>query len=314
MILIISASDDEHIALVTKHLDAEEIVCLFTDEIINYTYFTLSPDQLVVKLGGKDVPLNLISSVWYRKPKPVSAKIDDINIDQFITREWQMFLHSLYSSLHNAFWINPISANTAANAKLYQLQVARKIGFSIPDSIFTNDKKAALEFAKKHHVIALKVIDQVIVTHQNVDRYMYTKKLSFAELQSLAGFNISPVIIQEYIPKAYEIRATCVGNKIFSCRIDSQGDEDSRTDWRNGKISQMTHSQINLPSLIENQIKAMMKYFNLQFGAFDILVTPEKHHVFLELNPNGQWAWIELLTQMPIGLAIAQLLKKNGSL
>jgi len=313
MILIISTSDDEHIAMVTRHLDAEKVVCLFTDEIINNTLLTLSPDQLVIKLSAKVIPLNTITSVWYRKPKPVSAKFEDTNVNQFITREWQMFLHSLYACIHDAFWVNPIPSNTAANAKLYQLQVARKIGFAIPETIFTNNKQDALKFAQKHQSVALKVIDQVIVTRQNAERYMYTKKLSYTELQSLDGFNLSPVIIQEYIPKAYEIRATCVGEQIFSCRIDSQGDEESLADWRNGKISQLKHALINLPGMIETQIKAMMKHFNLQFGAFDILVAPDNRYVFLELNPNGQWAWIEILTKIPIGHAIAQLLQQNGS-
>jgi len=42
----------------------------------------------------------------------------------------------------------------------------------------------------------------------------------------------------------------------------------------------------------------------LRFGAIDIIVTPDDRYVFLEINPNGQWLWIEEETGLPIRDAI----------
>ncbi len=312
MILIISNSRDKHIPLVLHHLASEKVTCLFTDEIIDKTLFTLSPDQLIANIESESAFLQSASSIWYRKPKPIDAQTGETNIDQFIAREWQMFLRSLYVCLQKKFWVNPVPANTFTNAKLHQIQIAKKIGFIVPETIFTNDKQAALNFAKKHQTIALKVIDQVVVAADE-DRYMYTKKLSYDNLMALDGFNLSPVIIQEYIPKKYEVRTTCIGEKIFSCRLDSQDNNDSKEDWRNGSIKSLKHTPIKLPDELENKIRKMLKYYNLQFAGIDFLVTPDNQHIFLEINPNGQWAWIEILTKIPISKAIADLLIKNGS-
>ena len=50
-----------------------------------------------------------------------------------------------------------------------------------------------------------------------------------------------------------------------------------------------------------------MTLLGLRFGAFDFLVCPDGW-VFLEVNPNGQWAWIETATGLPIASTIADAL------
>ena len=44
-------------------------------------------------------------------------------------------------------------------------------------------------------------------------------------------------------------------------------------------------------------------------GAFDFIVTPSGEYVFLECNPNGQWLWIEMETELKISEAIADALE-----
>lgn len=312
MLLIISTSRDEHLPFVTKHLDEKNVVFLLTDRIPDESLFTLSPDHLIASLNMKQISLDSISAVWYRKPQAITIDGFDEKLNAFVAREWQMFLRSLYSCLSHAFWVNPIPTNTLTNAKLLQLKVAKQLGFTIPETIFTNNKEDALAFARKHKEVALKVIDQVVIENQGSERYMYTKRLSHEDLSKLDGFQISPVILQEYIPKAYEVRVTCVGDTIFSCRIDSQTSNEGREDWRNGMLSEVTHTPINLPVNVEDKLRKMMRYYQLQYGAFDIIVTPDNQYVFLEVNPNGQWAWIEIMTKMQIGCALATLLIQKG--
>jgi hypothetical protein len=47
------------------------------------------------------------------------------------------------------------------------------------------------------------------------------------------------------------------------------------------------------------------------YGAFDFIVTPKGHYVFLEVNPAGQYMWVEAKTRLPITLALAEVLS-NG--
>ena len=65
---------------------------------------------------------------------------------------------------------------------------------------------------------------------------------------------------------------------------------------------------VSLPPEIETALKTMLTQYGLRFGAFDMIVTPDGEYVFLELNPNGQWLWIETITGAPMSRAIADLL------
>jgi glutathione synthase/RimK-type ligase-like ATP-grasp enzyme len=69
-------------------------------------------------------------------------------------------------------------------------------------------------------------------------------------------------------------------------------------DWR--------HYQ--LPLEVEEKILRLMDYFSLNYGAIDIILTPDGRHVFLELNPSGEFFWLERTPGLPISQAIADLL------
>jgi glutathione synthase/RimK-type ligase-like ATP-grasp enzyme len=52
-----------------------------------------------------------------------------------------------------------------------------------------------------------------------------------------------------------------------------------------------------------------MKRLGLEFGALDFIVTETGVWYFLEVNPSGQWLWIEDLTGLPIADSIAYWLQ-----
>ena len=51
-----------------------------------------------------------------------------------------------------------------------------------------------------------------------------------------------------------------------------------------------------------------MHALGLVYGAIDMRLTPNGEYVFLEVNPAGQWLFIEQATGQPISAAIAEAL------
>lgn len=49
----------------------------------------------------------------------------------------------------------------------------------------------------------------------------------------------------------------------------------------------------------------MTERLGLSFAAADFVVTADDEHYFVDLNPNGQWGWIQEATGLPIAAAIA---------
>lgn len=122
---------------------------------------------------------------------------------------------------------------------------------------------------------------------------------------------MSPSIFQPVIPKAYELRITVVGKKIFAAKIYSQDDVETALDWRRKpKLNDFAvkMEQTKLPVKAESKIFAFMKEIGLKFGCIDMIVTPEGEYIFLEINPNGQWYFVQLKTEVQIAKEIAKLL------
>lgn len=128
-------------------------------------------------------------------------------------------------------------------------------------------------------------------------------------IDQLEDFDLTPCIFQRNIPKKYEIRVTVIGEKVFAAAVYSQSDEEAKIDWRRKRL---VFKEVQLPAEIENLCVQILKELNLGFGAIDLIKTPEGEYVFLEINPNGQWVWIENQTGQRISEAIIEYLTNEN--
>jgi len=55
-------------------------------------------------------------------------------------------------------------------------------------------------------------------------------------------------------------------------------------------------------------LRALMRRLGLVYGAIDLRLTPDGRYVFLEINPAGQFLYVEQQTGQPIAAALAALL------
>ena len=105
------------------------------------------------------------------------------------------------------------------------------------------------------------------------------------------------MIFQKHIAKEYDIRVIVIGRKVFAIAIKSQDHERTKVDWRLSdcyKIS-LTQHEISLPHEVQCLCVDITKKFRLKYSAIDLVLGKDRSYYFLELNPNGQWAWIEQL-------------------
>ena len=121
----------------------------------------------------------------------------------------------------------------------------------------------------------------------------YSKKIPAQALQNLSEETFTQTVsyIQNYIEKQFELRVTVVGNRFFSCKIDSQilDDDKGKIDWRQGYDYGLKHEVFDLPQHIKDKCLQFLNRLGLHFGCFDFIYTPNGEYVFLECNPNGQW-------------------------
>ena len=321
------------ILIITNKLDphADSVISVLKNERVDFFRFNTEdfPQSSAITWGtaesgidgiirlsdDRQVHLSHISSCWYRRPNPpvVSKDLITKQAKEFAEDESNSFLKGLWVYLSNCFWINYPPTIYVAESKIYNLKLASNIGFSIPRTLITNNPQEAKKFIYecKNNVIN-KVLGKGQVEYLRDYYFVYTHKILSEDLNRMQSIIYSPVLLQEYIPKRIEIRVTIVGKKIFSCEIHSQDSKKTLDDWRHYDLENVRHTIHRLPQSIESLCLKMAEKLGLNFATIDLILTPDQNYVFLELNPNGQWLWIEQLTGLPISSAIAELLINGG--
>jgi len=212
-------------------------------------------------------------------------------------------LRALYQLLATRFWINPYGEGRAAEYKPYQLKIAQQTNLSVPRTLITNEPAAALQFFDTcgGNVIYKTFTAYHRETGDGSYRGIYTTRVRREDLQARSKtIALAPCLFQEYVPKESELRITVIGDRVFAAEIDSQKSPRMRDDWRRYDHDQSLYRPTKLPREVEKKVQELMRKLGLVFGCIDMILTPEGRYVFLEINPSGQWYWVELLTGMPL--------------
>jgi hypothetical protein len=255
-----------------------------------------------------------IKSIWYRRPAyPILQGIKEAATEKFIIDESVSTLEGIWRCL-KCYWVSNPDSIRKAEFKLYQLNVAQQIGFKIPSTLLTNIPSAASDFYNIQEEIIYKPISIGRLERNDTIGLIFTNPVDAAKAKRFSNVRHSPALFQKLIHKALDIRVNVIGNKVFAVEIHSQKDSQTKYDWRRGEISKIKHKLHILPSDIENLCYKLVRDLNLEFGAIDLVLTPDGEYIFLEINPNGQWAWIQqLCPDILLREALADLLINSGN-
>ncbi len=251
-----------------------------------------------------------ISSVWYRRPvTPVPSSSTEEEINNFVIVESLSTLEGLWKTL-DCFWVSYPDNIRIAENKLFQLKQALLVGFQIPQTIVTNDPAASIAFYDKHlRDIVYKPLRKSRLNNGENQTIIFTNPIDKEAANQLNRVKFAPSLFQKYIHKWIELRVTVIGEKVFAISLDSQKNPKAIHDWRKAINDGIEQKPYLLPHEISNKCKNLVKNLGLEFGALDLIITPEEQYVFLEINPNGQWAWIQqLCPEIPMRETLADVL------
>jgi glutathione synthase/RimK-type ligase-like ATP-grasp enzyme len=318
-VLIVTNKYDVHADHLVPMLEERGVgvVRLNTEDLLTHYRIWWQPNGCG-ELRGPHHQLNLVNvgAVWYRKPNDYNLAPEWCGFEEFLREELRATMGGIYRTLSSARWINPLDAQRRASYKLVQLQTAADVGLSIPDTLVTNDPERAREFAGKHasRGIAAKTLGAGLV-HLPPGQTIFTNRLRADQLDDATQLSCFPHFLQSYVEKDVELRVTVVGDRLFVCEIDTQASpsDGARIDWRRYDFEYVAYKPGVLPASIQSKLFRLMHNLGLVFAAIDMIRTPSGDHVFLEVNPAGQWLWVEQRTQLPISAAIVDLLACDQS-
>jgi glutathione synthase/RimK-type ligase-like ATP-grasp enzyme len=263
----------------------------------------------------ESVPIRSIEVAWNLRARPPRTKRNRIWTHSLAKRRNSRFsasesAHALRSlrSVAPWRWINSHQAvQFAENNKLYQQMIAAECGLEVPETVASNDPKVVQEFAAKDGKILAKLFGYSPVIPDGYACYSSIFREDELRRNSRA-IALCPLYCQRYIEKVHEYRVMVIGNEVLACRIDSQASDRTRVDWRRYDFKNVSHVMEKLPDDVEASLLRFMQRMNLRYGAIDLVKHPDGRFIFLEVNPSGQWEWIQYLAKLPIPEAVARML------
>ncbi|MFJ2607747.1 ATP-grasp ribosomal peptide maturase [Streptomyces sp. NPDC091279] len=256
----------------------------------------------------RTVRLETVKSVWWRRPnefRTPDAWPGDARA--LAVSEARPGLLGVLGSLP-VRWINHPAADSAANYKPRQLAVAARAGLDVPRSVITSDPEHARTFIGNDQVV-YKGLGGGVLGPDGKRQFLPVALVSADQVDD--GVRGTSHLFQERVHKAYEVRLTVVGDRMFPVAIHA-GSEAARLDWRTDYRS-LTYEPVAMPLDVETGVRHLMDELGLFFGALDFAVTPDGRWVFFEVNPNGQWHWLAVKAGVPLVEALADALQGDNT-
>ena len=183
------------------------------------------------------------------------------------------------------------------------------IGLAVPRTLVTNDPDKVGEF---YHVVdgllVAELLTPLSASMGKAPFFMHTSEVGEADLADLASLRYSPMIFQERIPKARELRVIFADGRFFVGAVDASESAAGQTYWRLATPDECPWQRDEISDELAEPFKMLMTELGLVFGTIDLILTPDGRHVFLEVNPAGEWGMLERDLGYPISESIADAL------
>ena len=295
--------DEKYVLVITSKIDTT--VDYIIEKYKKVTFFRLDIDRfsdyiidvgimgiwsITDKVNNRKISKEEVCSIYYRKPFfPDLSEFDPAYVGM-IQRDIVALITGIADEFEGKVLSKPSVLKRSEN-KVYQLLYSMKYNLNIPNSYIGNSNDYCKEFALKKSIIKPLTTGKV----QRDGLFEVFQTSMFADFDD--DISLTPVYVQDYKNKKYEVRLTVIDNYIYAVRIDTKDKVDWRKDYENHK-----YTVIECPQNVKSVCMKMLSDFGLKFGAFDFIVNELDEWIFLEVNPNGQWLWLEV----SLGLDISQ--------
>lgn len=306
-VLALTYAEDPHADAVLAYLQSQGVDTfrINTERIIQ-DYLLSFDGEFTISDANRRERISKDWSIWNRRvmepdlPPHTPKELETI-VRTETERTWKGLLFS-----HQGIVVNKPQAEYAANNKIDQLLFAKSENIQTPNTLVTNEPPAAVQFFTEHSPICHKLQKVAVVERGGEQLVSYTNIVTNQHMEHIDAVRNHPTLFQEYVDKDYELRITVTRNEVIPIAIHSQDSEMSKIDFRRYDFDTVKYTKTQLPGQIESFCHNIRDHYGLAFAEIDMIRTKQGEYVFLELNPNGQWLWLELQSAVPLTPFVAK--------
>lgn len=311
-IAIVTFADDFHALVIQKRLQAyPDTVCevieadSLADHAAGLTWSTI-PDAFppaVPTRDGGTLDLAACDLLWFRRwnhPQRAAEGLADPAHVQVVNQSCTSTLLGTMLNHFTGTWVSHPEATRRAENKLVQLRAAAAAGFRVPRTLVSQDPSEIRRFCE---LLDGQVILKAV---QGTPRsQLYTLMVKPEHLQQDDELRLCPTIFQEYVPGTRHVRALCCGPKTHAVTIDSP-----ELDWRRNLDLEVTPTALD--STTEERLANVLEIMGLKMGVVDLKFDANDEPVWLELNPQGQFLFVEGLSGVDLTGAFSEFLLEEA--
>lgn len=294
-VLIITSSFDKTVDYIISLYPSLPFFRFNVDQFADYSV-SISQDGWQISSADDLVTDTTTLSIYYRKPILPDLSNIEPSYHTMIQRDIISVINGICDSFDGRVLTKPSILRKTEN-KIFQLLTAKDCGFVLPVSSITNQFRH-LGAGDSQDII--KPISTGKVYGSDWCELYQTK---YVDDSLTPDISLTPVYLQEYVNKDYEVRLTVINGHYYTVRIDTS----DKLDWRSD-YSKHRYSMVPLQDDVKGAVNKLMEEYELIYGAFDFIVKPDGTWIYLEVNPNGQWQWLEVALSLDISKGIVDYL------
>jgi len=261
------------------------------------------PSFTVSDRDGELLDVASFDAIWFRRwnhpQRDIPPLADPAQVEVVHRSCSTTLLGGLLTSFHGT-WVSTPEATRRAENKLVQLRAAQAAGFVVPRTLISQDPTAIRAFCA-----ALPSPAVIKTVHGTPRSQLFSLRTTDDHLSDDDALRICPTIFQEYVPGHRHLRVLCCGRRSYAVQIETE-----RLDWRLDLDTPMF--PLRLEAALERQLSDVLERLGLRMGVADLKITPAGDPVWLELNPQGQFLFLEGLTGLDLTGAFADFLRDEG--
>lgn len=298
MILIVTSTHDLHALIIQREILARGQPCaLFETDAIAATQsvsWRFAAGRPTVRIGcgaDKEIDLADVTAIWWRRPQPTQrtdSAAAPAPYRELIDTQCRAALTGMFSDRFHGRWVSSPDATSRASDKLLQLSVAARHSLRVPRTVVTQRKQDVLDL---YEAADGRIIVKSVVGVR--EPMLFTRFVEDPGAIDAAAYAACPAMYQEYIPGCRHIRLNCFGARSYAAAIDSDA-----LDWRADLSVPVVAWDV--PAALHARIRAVLDELGLAMGVVDLKQTPDGEFVWLEVNPQGQFLFLEPLTGLPL--------------
>jgi glutathione synthase/RimK-type ligase-like ATP-grasp enzyme len=307
-IAIVTQAKDFHAYLTCLILSSRRINCsiIEADRLIGVGGITWSPATehhvgSIKDVDGRKIIIQDLELIWWRRLVGVPQFPDNVSQDahEFIANNCRSTLVGLLTTEFSGKWVSHPEATRLAENKIVQLRAARRVGLKVPMTLVSQDPLVVREFCA---ALDYRVVVKVVSGDPSTP--VLAGQISPEMLASDEAISLCPAIYQELIPGASHLRICCFGTDIHTALILSD-----RLDWRYPLDAEA--QPFTLDNETANKLLTLLDELGLRMGIFDMKLDCEGQPIWLEVNPQGQFLFLEEMCKIPLAEAFADFIQKE---